>query len=363
MINRYLLAELAVPFVLSLVALTFVVLVQQILKLMDLLINKGVGLYNILKAFFLILPSFFLITIPMAVLIASLIAFNRLSFDRELVALKSLGVGFGTLLRPLIIFSTVGSLIAFLLAMVAEPLGGNALKELTYRVIQQRANIGLTEGTFNSVSDQMMIYVTRMPTVNELQGVLISDLRRPDEPLLIIAKRGKISSNPTTQTLQISLEDGTVHQRPRDPKSYQNVAFERYDLTIDLSPLFPHTDVHVPSYRDLIRTIRDSQGKDVNALRTLEEYYKNYTFAFSCLLLGLIGAPLGMIAGRASRLGGFAVAVFLITLYYLISIVGDFLVSSRSVPPFFGAILPILFLLPPLCFLLTAAIQERSPCR
>ena len=362
-LHRYLLRELLVPFFLSVVALTFVVLVQQILKLMDLLINKGVGFYNILKAFFLILPSFFLITIPMAVLIASLIAFNRLSFDRELVALKSLGVGFSTLLRPLFLFSAAGSVAAFLLAMIAEPLGGNALKELTYRIIQQRANIALTEGTFNPLSDQMMIYVSSMPTYNEIKGVLISDLRRPDEPLLIIAKRGKIATDSATQTLRIALEDGTVHHRPRDPNSYQRVSFDHYDLSVDLSPLFPHTPAHVPSYRELIRAIHDSEGKDVEALRTLEELYKNYTFAFSCLLLGLIGAPLGMISGRAGRLGGFAVAVVLITLYYLVSIVGDFLVSSHSVPPFFGALLPVLFLLPSLVFLLQAAFRERSPCR
>jgi lipopolysaccharide export system permease protein len=364
-LNRYLLRELLVPFLLSLVVLTLIVLIQQALKLMDLLINKGVEFTSILKAFVLILPSFFLITIPMAVLIASLMAFNRLSFDRELVALKSLGVGFSALLRPLLFFLISASLISLMMAWIAEPLGGNALNELTRRVIQQRANVALTEGTFNTAFDQMMIYVASMPTYNELKGVLISDLRHPETPLLIVAKRGRIISDPERQTLHMVLEDGTLDRQSHDPQTYQRMTFAQYDLAIDLSQLFKRSPVSAvsPSYRELLNNAEKGGGSDVQALRALQEFYKNFTFASAPLILGLIGAPLGMAAGRASRLGGFAAAVLLITLYYLLSIVGDFFVSARYASPFLGAILPNLVLLAPMCFLIWAALREKAPCR
>ncbi|HET6370834.1 MAG TPA: LptF/LptG family permease [Nitrospiria bacterium] len=364
-LNRYLLRELLVPFFLSLVVLTLIVLIQQVLKLMDLLINKGVEFSSILKAFVLILPSFFLITIPMAVLIASLMAFNRLSFDRELVALKSLGVGFSTLMRPLLFFLIAASLISFTMAWIAEPLGGNALNELTHRVIQQRANVALTEGTFNTAFDQMMIYVSSMPKYNELKGVLISDLRHPEAPLLIVAKQGRIVSDPERQTLHLVLENGTLDRRSSDPQTYQRMSFARYDLAIDLSQFFNRSSVSgaSPSYRELVKNAKKGGGSDVHALRALQEFYKNFTFASAPIILGLIGAPLGMVAGRASRLGGFAAAVVLITLYYLLTIMGDFLVSARYVSPFLGAILPNVILLAPMFFLVRAALREKAPCR
>jgi lipopolysaccharide export system permease protein len=331
---------------------------------MDLLINKGVGLVNIFKAFVLILPSFFLITIPVAVLIAALTAFNRLSFDRELVAFKSLGIGFGALLRPLLFFSAGASVVCLVLAMIAEPLGGNALKELTYRVIQQRATIGLTEGTFNTGFEGMMIYVASMPAYDELEGVFIADQRHSEEPLLIIAKHGRVLSDPETQSLRLILEEGALHHRARDPQVYQRMAFSRYTLSIDLSPLLRRPAASPTlGYRELVEEARKTGSENVRPLRALQEYYKNFTFAAACLLFGVIGAPLGMAAGRSSRLGGVAVAVLLIAFYYLANIVGDFLVSARYLPPFAGAILPNLILLPPLFFLVHAALRERPPCR
>lgn len=360
-LDRYLLKELFVPFLLALATLTFVVLVHQILKLMDLLINKGIGLSNIVKAFFFVLPSFFLITIPMAVLIASLVAFNRLSFDHELVALKSLGIGFGRLLRPLLFFSVGATIFTLFLALIAEPLGGRAFKELTQRVIQQRASIGLTEGTFNTLSDEIMIYVSSMPTYNELKGVLVSDLRRPEEPLLIVARRGTIASDPDKNTLLLTLKDGSLHHRPRDPKLYRRMSFAQYELSIDLSQFFQEATSPsvVLSHRELVEQVNKTGGKDIRALRSLEEFYKNFAFASASLLLGLIGAPLGMMAGRASRFSGFATAVGLIALYYVLSIVGDFLVSGRYASPLLGAILPNLVLLPPMLVLVRAALRER----
>lgn len=363
-LSRYVLREMLIPFVLALVVLTFVVLIHQVLRLMDLLINKGIGLSNIVKAFVLILPSFFLITLPMAVLIASLIAFSRLSFDHELVALRSLGVGFGRLLAPLLLFSGAVTLLSLFLAFVAEPLGGRAFKELTRRVIQQRAAVGVTPGTFNTFSDQIILYIDAMPTYDEIEGVLISDVRRSEDPLLIVARRGRLVNHPDQHSMHLLLQEGAVHHRSNDMKTYQRLAFDQYDLSIDLSPMLPSPlgGAPVPSYRQLRENVHRTDGKDVGALRALQDYYKNFTFASACLLLGLMGAPLGMVAGRASRMGGFASAVVMIALYYLLTMVGDFLVSSRTAPPLLGAVLPNLLLLPPLAYLLNAGLKERLRC-
>lgn len=78
-IDRYILQELGVPFAQSLGALTFILMTREILRLVELLINKGVGLLPLLKTFVLLLPSFFVLTLPMGCLIASISAFSRLS--------------------------------------------------------------------------------------------------------------------------------------------------------------------------------------------------------------------------------------------------------------------------------------------
>ena len=109
-LDRYLLHELGVPFALSLGVLTFILLTREILRLVELLINKGVGFLPLLKTFSLLLPSFFVLTLPIACLIASISAFSRLSSDRELTAMHASGIATGRLLRPMFCLSFPSSL-------------------------------------------------------------------------------------------------------------------------------------------------------------------------------------------------------------------------------------------------------------
>src|SRR3990167_5836279 len=120
-IDRYILKELAAPFLLGIFILTFLILTHQLLRMMELVIDKGVGLLSVGQIFLLLLPSFFLVTIPTATLLASVMTFNRLSSDNEIIALKSAGVGFYSLMRPVFLFATVAALLTLYMAMIAQP--------------------------------------------------------------------------------------------------------------------------------------------------------------------------------------------------------------------------------------------------
>src|SRR6266705_5641335 len=129
-IDKYCLQELGVPFALSLAALTFILLTREILRLVELLINKGVGIIPLLKTFFLLLPSFFVLTLPMACLIASISAFSRLSSDHELTALQATGVSARRLIQPVALFSFAVFLLTLWLSQFAQPWTGQSLKKL-----------------------------------------------------------------------------------------------------------------------------------------------------------------------------------------------------------------------------------------
>ncbi len=122
-IDRYILQELGMPFAQSLGALTFILMTREILRLVELLINKGVGLLPLLKTFFLLLPSFFVLTLPMGCLIASISAFSRLSSDRELTALHATGVSPWRLFPSVLLFSLAVFLMTLTLAQFAQPWG------------------------------------------------------------------------------------------------------------------------------------------------------------------------------------------------------------------------------------------------
>ena len=362
-LDRYIIKELSIPFLLGIFILTFLILIQQLLRLMELIIDKGVDLFSVAEIFIYLLPSFFLVTIPMAVMLASIMTFNRLSSDNEIIALKSAGVGFYRLIRPAVIFAAAASFLTLFMGAMAQPWGGGSFKSLSLRMLKERAGIGLEEGKFNGTFSNMIFYVESMPSFTELQGVFIYDLRNPELPVTIVAKRGILTNNAADQTIELRLMDGQLHRKSKNIENYQRMVFANYDLKFDFSALEqgPASSAETPSYSEIKRQIEASHGEDVKALRLLSDYYKNFSFSLASFLFAIVGVPLGIISGRMGKLGGFAVGVGIITLYYLLNTLGDYLISRRMVPPMISAGLPHIALIPFCIYLLIISSNEKFP--
>ena len=105
LLDRYIFTELLSPFSLSLGTLCFIMLTRELLRLVELLVSKGVGLWAVLKVFAHLLPSFLVLTLPIAGIIASITAFGRLSLDKELVAMRAAGLSLLRLARPVMLFA------------------------------------------------------------------------------------------------------------------------------------------------------------------------------------------------------------------------------------------------------------------
>src|SRR5713226_5745607 len=195
-IDRYILQELGMPFAQSLGALTFILLTREILRLVELLINKGVGLVPLLKTFILLLPSFFVLTLPMACLIASISAFSRLSSDRELTAMQATGVSIGRLLRPVLLFSTAVFLVTLYLAQFAQPWTGQSLKKLALIMLRDQVSLAFDEGVFNTPTEKVVMYVGERSLPGGPHGVFISDTRIKEEPRIIVARDWSVINDP-----------------------------------------------------------------------------------------------------------------------------------------------------------------------
>ncbi len=109
-LDRYLVRELVGPFLISVVLFTFFFLIDRIYHLTDLVITKGVPFYLVLQLLVYILPSFLALTLPMALLLAVLLAGGRLAGDLEIVACQAAGVGPGRLFRPVLLAAMVVAL-------------------------------------------------------------------------------------------------------------------------------------------------------------------------------------------------------------------------------------------------------------
>ena len=339
-IDKYVLQELGVPFALSLGVLTFILLTREILRLVELLINKGVGIVPLLKTFLLLLPSFFVLTLPMACLIASISAFSRLSSDRELTALQASGISSRRLLRPLSIFAFAVLGLTLLLAQYAQPWSGPSVKKSALLMLRNEVSLSLDEGVFNTPTANVVMYVGESAPSGELRGVFISDTRAKDEPRIIVARQWSLINDPLHNRIGMTLRDGAIHVNPKDPEQYQLIRFSTYDFTMDLTDSLSTTAEERPSIFEIRYRLSQSAGKDPKYLKFLEEEYKDMAFPFATVMFGFIGMPLGIVAKRSGKAGGFALGILIILSFYVLNVLADFWVSSRMMTPFLAAWFP-----------------------
>lgn len=360
-INRYIFKEIAFPFIIILLVLTFVLLMGKIMQIMDLVINKGVNVFSIAKIIVFLLPSFMLFTIPIALLIAILIAMGRLSADNEITAIKTSGISLMQIFYPVAIASLITFILAVFISYFLVPQSNFATKRLLFNIAQQNASIGIKEKVFNSDFKDFLIYAEKIPVnQNYMEGVIISDNRMIGEQNTILAKRAILVSDADSMTVKLKLEDGSIHTVSSDLKNYRKIDFMSYEINLDLSTALANLDESSKTstemtVSELLEKMK-KPGLDPAAIRELAiEVHKKFSIPLSCLFFGLLALPLGIRSHRSVKSRGFAVGLIVVASYYLLRIGGEALVETGYLSPVIGVWAPnFLFALVGICLLYTA---------
>lgn len=335
-LHLYIMKEILPAFFLGLVGFTFILLTGRILQLTELLVNKGIGLGDILTLLYFLLPSFLVLTIPMATLLAVLLAFNRLSGDNEITAMKASGLSLYQLIPPVLIFSLLAFGATNFLSLYALPQTNQASRALLTELASTKANAAVKEQVFNDNFEGLVLYVERvLPKTFHWENVFISDDRNPADVNTIIAREGLILSDPRKLTVTLRLRNGAIHRLGDKPDAYQRIDFETYDLRLDLKTQMKGktNDGKHPadmSLTELSRSVRAGRG-DIKAQRV--KMHEKFSIPFACLVFAIIGIPLGLQA-RSSRTGksmGFAWSIGVLLVYYLLTTAGTSLAERGIV--------------------------------
>ena len=346
-LNLYILREISLPFVMVLFILTFVLLMGRILQLMDLLVNKGVGFLDISKFIVLLMPSFLMFTIPMSLLVAILIGLGRLSGDNEITVMKASGISLYQLSRPIAVAAVIAFISTSIITLFLVPQSNYATKIHLYNVSKQKASIGIREKVFVDYFKGLLIYAEKIPLDGAfMEGVLIADTRLTDEPNTIIAKKAYLISDPRELTVTLRLENGSTHTVDPDLQNYRKMDFAVYDVNLDIgSSLFDEKKLKEKSSGEMtVLELRERLGKsglEKQHLREVAiELNKKLSMPMSCLILGLLGVPLGIRTQRSAKSWSISIAFALVVLYYMLQLGGEALVQTGQVTPFIGTWVP-----------------------
>ncbi|MCM8794613.1 MAG: LptF/LptG family permease [Candidatus Omnitrophica bacterium] len=337
-LRTYILKELLQPIGMSLLLFTFILIVGNLVKLADLLINKGVSPLSILQMFGLLIPTLLSYTVPIAVLTGTLLAFGKLSSDREILAMRTSGVSLWAIALPVLVVGLIFSLGLIPVNDRVVPWSHFATRKLLKEIGIRNPTAFLEPGVFIREFKPYILFLYGVEG-NKLYKIRIYEPREDGPTRTIVAEQGEFIPKPEEHRVIFKLYDGSADEPdPKNRSKFYKLRFKTYAMNLDLlqgesdpaSLGKKPKDMEGYQLREEIEKLSREQV-DPAPLQT--EFHRRYAFAFSPLIFILIGLPLGITTRRAQRSVGFGISVIVFLGYYLFFILGQAFAQKGVLPP------------------------------
>lgn len=363
-LSLYIIREISSLFLLGIVIFTLVLLMGRLITLTDLVVSRGVPLADVSRMILYLVPSFLVFTIPMAFLLAVLLAFGRLSADNEIIVLKAGGISLFQMLPPVIFCAVFAVLLGLGTSTIGVPWGNSAFKDLSFKVLKSNITATIREKTFWDDIPGVVMYTDRYDEQSRtLKGIIIHDGRNSDHPMTIFARDGVVMSADGSQSLLLALHEGSIHVAG-DGGLYRLVHFGEYSMTVGEKSGNSGISRNASDLRlsELQRQIKDSGTPVKDRLKMISELQSRFTFPVASLVFAILAVPLGIQNRRSGKSGGFTISIAIILTYYVLMSVVRTFAERGVVPPVVALWIPnLVFLAVGLYFLRMASLERRIP--
>lgn len=342
--HLYILKEMSYILLLSLAILTFILVMNRLGKLTDLVINKGVEFLDIVLLVVYSSPPFLTFTLPMAFLLSTIVTLGRLSTENEILALKASGVNLKCLFVPIASVGILITAIALFNTNLLLPTSANLFRDTLLSVLKKGITVDDKEGIFNDTIPGVVIYIDKVdPQSKKLTGILVSDDRDKDEKQTISASNGIIHLDPVTLDLSFFLTNGSLHKWEKKDDIYRTVAFRDYAFMVNLENMLPPSagvrkrpfEMDRAELRKAMSFAKTDRQYDLQI-----EIFKKITIPLSSLAFVLLTVPLGIRRKVEGRFSGIMYSLVLFVFYYMIMAFTENLGKSLHIPPILIASIP-----------------------
>ena len=364
-LTRYILGEVVSHALIGAAVFTFVLFTRDLGRILELVVRNSAPLPSVAEIFFFTVPVALTYTIPMGVLVGILIGLSRLAADSEVTAMRASGLGVWTFLRVISIFVVVAWLLALGNSVYLAPRSLAALGHLQDNLKSSQASFEVQPRVFYEGFPKIILYVQDVKAMAGgalWKGVFLADLTDPSAPRISLAREGLLVSQGPDR-LDLHLTNGSTHENdPKNPDQYQISTFQITDIPIQI-PASQNNQEHEPTslselnVADLLRVART--GDPLTRRWHLIEYHRRLALPTACIVLSLVGIPLGLSSKKGGKSSGFVLTILLVFLYYLISLIGVSFAKQGRLSPAAGVWLADLVFLAGGVFLLWQS--ERRP--
>lgn len=345
-IDRYVIREILPPFLIALLVFTFILIIPFIIDLAEQMIAKGVPWGTLLRLMVTLVPSIVALTIPMALLIGILVAMGRLSADREVVVLMACGVSPFRLLQPILFIGVICWGVSSWVMLEAMPDANQTFRELSTKIVMDRAEGEVRPRVFFEDFPGIVLYVNEVPAGGTgWTDVLAADSRNPAQPIVFLARRGRMVIDREARTIQMVLEEGTRHSTQQaDPSAYEVLRFDQTIVALDPESVFPRNGPargdRELSIEELNAKAQEMSARGVSPHNQIMEIHKKFSIPVACFVFAVLGLALGASSRKDGKLAAFVLGIGVIFAYYIVMYGGEALAKGFWLPAWLAMWLP-----------------------
>jgi len=394
---KYIVREHAGPFVMAMVVINALFILNVLFRDLGKFLSKGIALPVIVEFLFLNIAWMIALSVPMAVLTATIMAFGRLSAENEITAIKAGGIGFYQILPIILFWATLiaGGLIWFNNHVLPD--FNHKARLLALDIARKKPMINLSPGVIYSDIPGYNILVQEISerdSVSYIKRVVIDEQNNANVIKTIIADHGELKLNQQTGFMRFTLYDGELHEiNIQQPERFKRLAFSKHVIKISIADMLLKRSEsgyrgdreksaaalmknvtlnrqriaerkakirqkvrrQIDKYlyhgaattRSLKSVLLDHQQfkrqlqTDINIIKSyskstnifLVEVHKKYSIPFACIVFILVGAPLGILTRQKGWAAAAGLSIGFFLLYWAFLIGGEILADRRFISP------------------------------
>jgi len=339
--TRYILKEVLYHGLIGTSVFTFVIFMREVTRILELVVRNSAPFPSVAELFFLTLPVALKVTIPMGVLVGILLGLSRMAADSEVTAMRASGVSVRTFLKIISMFGVAAWVLALVNTVIIEPRSAAALAGLQNKLASAQISFEVQPRVFYEGFRNHVLYVEDVSSASGAavwKDVFDADISTPGAPKITIAKQAIVSSA-GPDTIRLHLMKGETHDASaRAPDQYTITTFDETDVAINLPPVPKPAQEAVPvAQLTTAELFRQKYNPNKEFARWYWiEFNRRLALPTACLVLVLIGIPLGLSAKKGGKGAGFVLTIVLVFIYYFLSIIGVSLARGGKISPVLG---------------------------
>jgi LPS export ABC transporter permease LptG/LPS export ABC transporter permease LptF len=349
-LTRYILREVTSHALLGGALFTFIIFTRDLGKILEFVVRDSASYADVVRIIAYTLPNALVVTIPMAVLVGILLGLSRLAADSEITAMRAAGLGAIDFVRIVSIVSAVALVLGLFNSLYLAPRAAAGLVALGESLKSSQASFEIQPRVFYEEFKDRVLYIQDVTPASGAalwHHVFLADLTEPADPHITTANQAIVvngaPNTPDAQTIRLHLLNGGQHDTSSsDPNQYNISTFTATDIPIETVAPDTHlgrlnTSIEALSLSELWRRAKSqasTNGRTPSVYRI--EFNKRFSYPFACLVLMLVGVPLGISSKRGGKSTGFVLTIVLVFIYYFLSVVGVAFAQSGRLSPLLG---------------------------